>query len=117
MEHQVWVTEAELLLGVDCDREVEIGGAVADGHFLSDGCTFAIEVDNAAKQSRRQYLEKWNKYGRFDGFILVVCHSDKRMESLSRWAEPQKEVCLFSTFERLRAGEPWIDGYGNKAAI
>ncbi len=117
LEHRVWVTEAELLLGVDCERNVAVGRTVADGMFTMCGNRFALEVDNAAKQSRRQYREKWEKYGPFDGFILVVCHTEKRMRSVIRWSDQQKEVCLFNTFARLRAGQPWIDWYGNTTTI
>lgn len=112
LEHQVWVTEAELLLGVELERNVAVGKTVTDGMFCKDGHRFAVEVDNAGKQSRRQYQDKWTKFGRFDGFILVLCHTDVRMRTLVRWAGPQKEACLFNTFARLRDGQLWADWTG-----
>ena len=117
LAHEVWKTEAEILLGVECEREVALGKAVADMTFTRDGDLYAVEVDNAHKQSRAQYAEKWKNYGKFEGFILVLCHTDKRMRSLVKWAEPQKEVCLFNTFARLAAGEPWTDWSGATAEV
>jgi hypothetical protein len=113
----VWVTEAELLLGAEFEREVRVGETTTDGLFTRDGHRFAVEVDNAGKQSRRQYREKWARLGRFDGFVLVLCHTAARMKSLVRWAESQKEVCLFNTFARLRAGQPWTDWTGATAEV
>lgn len=117
LEHQVWVTEAELLLGIDFEREVPVGKTTVDGLFRKDGNLFAVEVDNAGKQGKDQYADKWERLGRFEGYVLVVCHTDVRMQSLIEWAETQKSACLFSTFGRLRAEEPWTDWYGNTAEI
>lgn len=53
LAHQVWVTETELGLGFDFARNVPIGKTIADGWFASGKEAFAVEVDNAGKQSRR----------------------------------------------------------------
>lgn len=117
LAHSVSDTELELILGIDFERDVKINSAIPDGVFTKDGQRFAVEVDEAGKQSRRQYEQKWKSYGRFDGFILVVCHTETRLTSVIEWAEMQKESCLFTTWDRLRAKEPWKDWFGNTATI
>ncbi len=119
LEHAVWMTEAELLLGFDCDREFPFGKAIADLAFELDGDVYAVEIDNGHKQSKKQYEAKMKNYAqaKFDGFLLVLCHTDKRMKSLVKWCEPLKKVCLFSTFTKLAAGEPWVDWFGGTVEV
>lgn len=41
------------------------------------------------------------------------------MERLRTWteSEPIKDFALFTTFERLRTGLPWLDCYGKTVVI
>ena len=118
LEHQVWLTELELLLGVEFDREAKAGKAIPDGMFTRDGVTYAVEVDNCGKQSRKQYREKWIGYDGYDGDILVATHTEERMRSVSAWIDvPRRSKCLFNTFERLVAGRPWQDWRGETTEL
>jgi len=118
LEHQAWVTELELLLGVDFDRDARAGKAIPDGMFTRDGETLAVEVDNAGKQSRKQYAQKWAAYSGFEGDILVATHTEERLKAVTGWLdEPRKKQCLMTTFARLAAGKPWEDWRGETTEI
>jgi hypothetical protein len=119
LEHEVWITEAELLLGGPFTRNVAIGKTVADAMLVRDGARFFVEVDNHTMPPK-QMREKWVRYGKIDGFILVICHTKERLRRLMRGAELVKSVALFTRFRWLRAmnvKEPWIDWYRKRARI
>ena len=119
VEHEVWVTEAELLLGSPFLRNVPVGKTTADGLLLRDGIRFYTEVDNET-MTARQMREKWTRYGTIKDYILVICHTKARMRSLMRTAERVKEVALFTRFRWLRSErvrEPWLDWYGKRVGI
>ena len=119
LEHEVWVTEAEFLLGGSFTRNVSVGKTVADGLLIKGGTRFYIEVDNHT-MTAKQMREKWLRYGEVDGFILVICHSKARMRRLMRGAALVKSVALFTRFRWLqspRIKEPWFDCYGKRVGI
>ena len=119
LEHEVWVTEAELLLGGHFERNVPVGKTTADAMLLKDGTRFYIEVDNETMTSR-QMRKKWLRYGNVEDYILVICHKKSRMRRLRRNAERVKHVALFSRFHWLRSThvrEPWVDWYGKRTRI
>lgn len=119
LEHEVWVTEAELLLDGRFTRYAAIGKAIADGLLIRDGTKFYIEVDNHT-MTAKQMREKWLRYGDVDGFILVICHTKARLRHLMRGAGLVKSVALFTRFRWLtskRIKEPWIDWYGKRVGI
>lgn len=116
LAHEVWVTEAELLLCRPIKRGVRVGKAITDGLMMKDGERFWIEMDNET-MSMRQLREKWRKYGKVEGFILVICHSKTRLRKLIKSAEQVKAVALFTRFRWLRAKnltQRWIDWWGNR---
>jgi hypothetical protein len=99
-------------------RDAAAGAATADGVFTIDGRRCYLELDHSGHMDRRQMAAKWRRYPRdLDAFILVVAMTEARMERLRQWCEPVKDVALFTTLERLRAGRPWVDGYGNTVTI
>jgi len=118
LEHEVMVAEFEILIGERLERGVAAGKTIPDGSFTRDGERFHVEVDNSGKMTARQMADKWKRYGRVDGYILVVAQTEGRMQGLRQGATAVSEVALFSTFDRLRkAGEPWIDCAGNTVRI
>ena len=119
LEHEVWVTEAELLLGGPFIRNPAVGKTIADGLITRSSNRFAIEVDNET-MTAKQMREKWQRYERFDGLILVICHTKERLRRLIRGAGLVKNIALFTRFRWLRSTrvkEPWIDWYGNRTSI
>lgn len=120
LEHEVWITEAELLLNARCKRSVSVGRTFADALLVRERTRFFIEVDNQT-MTAKMMQRKWELYGRdFNGFILVICHTKERMRRLIRGAETVKNVALFTRFRWLRSTkikEPWIDWYGKRVRI
>lgn len=119
LKHEIWVTEAELLLGGPFTRNAPVGKTTADAFMIRDTKRFFIEVDNET-MTAKQMREKWRLYDGVDGFILVICHTKERMRRLIRGAGLVKTVALFTRFRWLRSTrvkEPWVDWYGNRAAI
>lgn len=119
LEHEVLITETELLLGELFQRNVPVGKAIADGMLMRRGAKLFVEVDND-HMSPTQMREKWKRYGNVDGFILLVCHSTSRLRRLIQSAEQVKHVIFFSRIAWLRkrcVREKWIDWYGKRAEI
>jgi hypothetical protein len=120
LEHEVWITEAELLLDGRCKRSVPVGRTFADALLVRDRTRFFIEVDNQT-MTAKQMQRKWALYGReFDGFILAICHTKERMRRLMRGAEAVKNVALFTRFRWLRSTkvkEPWVDCFGRRVRV
>ena len=119
MEHEVLITEAELLLDVRFARNVAVGKTIADAFFVRDGNRFWVEVDNQTMPPK-QMRDKWLRYGKVDGYILVICHTKSRLRRLFRTAEQVKSVALFTRFRWLRSmrvKEPWIDWDGKRVRI
>jgi hypothetical protein len=119
LEHEAWITEAELLLGGHFTRNAPVGRTIADALLVRDGVKFFIEVDNQTMPPK-QMREKWQRYGKVSGFILVICHTKSRLRRLIRGAEAVKSVALFTRFRWLRSAhvrEPWIDWDGNRARV
>lgn len=120
IEHEVRVTDFALLYP---DARAQRGDVVNRAHpdltLTIGGRRCYVEVDNSQKMTARQMRDKWERYGRIpdDEFILVVCRTAGRMERLRAGAEPVKDSALFTTFDRLRAGLPWVDWYGNTAEV
>ena len=113
IEHEVRVTDLELILKVRIERGVTVGTAEPDGMATIDGRRCAIEIDNSGKMTAKQMQQKWKRYGKFDGFILIVAVWEERMQRLILWAEAVKEIALFTTFTRLlKVTEPWVDCTG-----
>ncbi len=117
IEHEVLITEAELLLGGKFVRNVSVGKTTADALLIRDGIRFYIEVDNET-MNPKQMREKWIRYGEVDGYVLVICRTKSRLRSLMRSAERIRDRSLFARFDRLRSNkEPWIDQFGRRVSI
>lgn len=119
LEHEVWLTEAEMLLGVRFTRNVPVGKTIADAFFKRDGDAFFVELDNET-MTAKEMRSKWNHYGKVDGYILVICHTKTRLRRLMRTAEQVKTVALFTRFRWLRSvfiKEPWIDWQCKRVGI
>lgn len=117
IEHEVLITEAELLLGGPFIRNVSIGKTTADALLIRSGIHFYIEVDNETEGSK-QLREKWARYGEFDGYVLVICRTKARLRTVMRSADRIKDRSLFARFKRLRSNkEPWIDQFGKRTSI
>lgn len=119
LEHEVAVTEAELLLG-PFDRHGKVGKATPDGLFVRDGIRYALEVDNQS-MTAKQMRQKWKLFleAKFDGFILVVCHTRGRLKRLMAGAGLVRDRAFFSRLRWLKSGvaRPWIDRKGKRSAI
>ena len=119
LEHEVRLTEAEYLLKVRFTRSVPVGRTYADGFFVRNGNKFWVEVDNET-MTAKQMRKKWLRYGKVDGYILVICETKARLRLLIRTAEQVKTVALFTRFRWLqstRIEEPWIDWEGNRVQV
>lgn len=118
LEHEVRVTDVAVHFhGRPFSRDARVGRTEADGLLIHDGRKCYVEVDNSGHMSARQMEDKWRRYGDVDGFILVVCRTEARMERLRRGAGLVKDAALFTTFDRLRANRPWTDWYGKTVEI
>lgn len=119
LEHEVWLTEAELLMGVTFDRNAQVGKTTADAKFVKDGETFWVELDNET-MNLKQMREKWLRYENVREFILVICHRKSRLRLLRKSAGTVIQQILFTRFRWLRSirvKEPWIDGIGKRVGI
>jgi hypothetical protein len=112
LEHSVWITEAEDLIGGIFSRDVPVGKTIADAATVRDGTRFYVEVDNET-MTTKQMQRKWELYGsHVAGFILVICHTKTRMRRLMRGAEEVREIAFFTRFRWLRSTrvkKPWVD--------
>ena len=103
------------------ERSKKRARAEPDGTGERDGQRLAIEIDNSGKMTvKKQMTAKWKRYEGFAGFVLVVAHDESRMHRLRESATEFRDISLlFTTFDRLRAGEPepWVDWCGNKTAV
>jgi hypothetical protein len=118
LEHEVWLTEAELLIDVEFQRDAKVGNTTADAMFVKDGETFWFELDNETMNAK-QMREKWSRYETSEGFILVVCHRKSRLRLLRKSAAAVIHRVLFTRFRWLRSkiAEPWIDGACKRVRI
>ena len=111
-EHELWVTEIELDLEVEMKRHHRVGKAFADGFFIRDGIKYFVEMDNHTA-TRKQWRAKIDAYGTIPGFILVVCHTRRRMRRLMQASEGAKDSILFTRFRwlksKVKAKAKWID--------
>lgn len=118
VEHEVRVTDVALCFpGAAFARGVKVNRAEPDLVMILDGRRCFVEVDNSEKMTAKQMAQKWERYGAVEGFILVVCRTEGRLERLRAGAEAVKDAAIFTTFERLRAGLAWVDWYGNTVVI
>ena len=119
LEHEVLITEAELLLGGRFERSVPNGKAIADGLLIRKGAKLFIEVDNETMPIP-QMREKWLKYGDIDGFILLICRTTGRLRRLMKSASRVKHLIFFSRFDWLHMENvkaKWIDSSFHRAEI
>ncbi len=116
VEHEVMVAELEVLLCTRIERKAKAGTTHADGRSVIHGRSCFIEVDRAT-MGRRSMQAKWRRYEGVSEFILVVTVSDGRLERLRQWSELVQDRALFTTFDRLRAGRPWVDRAGGEATL
>lgn len=119
IEHEVLITEAELLVGGSFQRNVPVGKTIADAMLIRDGVRLYVEVDNESMPAK-QMREKWVRYEKIEGYILLICRTKGRLKRLMRSAERVKNVVLFSRFDWLRrkfVKEKWIDWYYKRAEI
>lgn len=100
------------MLDVRIERGVKVNNAEPDGLIERAGDRFYLEADVSGKMNARQMKSKWERYGKVEGFILVVARTESRMQRLMKGAELVKTIALFSTFERVKQGKPWVDWYG-----
>lgn len=120
IEHEVRVTDVAFhFADAPASRGETVNRAAPDLILRIDGRRCYVEVDNSQKMTARQMQEKWERYGTLSDreFILVVCRTTGRLERLRAGAEAVKEWALFTTFDRLRAGHPWVDWYGNTVVV
>lgn len=118
IEHEVRITDFAVHYdGHPFTRDAKVGKTTADGLLTIDGQKCWVEIDNTGHMDKRQIESKWTKYGSVEGFILVVAVSEARKERLRKWSETVKDAALFTTFERLRTGKPWVDWYGRTVEI
>ncbi len=118
LEHELRVAEFALFFkDSPMERGLKVGRAEPDGIMVIDGRRCAVEVDNSAKMSAKQMQAKWKRYEGAREFILVVAVLEERMQRLRRGAELVKDQALFTTFERLAKGEPWVDFAGKEVTI
>jgi hypothetical protein len=122
LEHEVWLTEAEVLLGVNFKRNAKVGKTTADASFMKKGVLFLVELDNET-MNLSQMREKWKLYENPSGFILVICHRKSRIRLLQKSAKDTGALAkkiLFTRFRWLRSHrvkEPWIDGICQRVNI
>jgi hypothetical protein len=119
IEHELRVTDLALHFGAwPFVRGAKVGRTEADALMIRDENPWYIEIDNSRKMTvRKQMQKKWERYQGVDGYILVVATTDRRMWRLLLGAEAVKNVALFNTFERLAAGKPWVDWFGNSTDL
>jgi hypothetical protein len=120
IEHELFVSEIAFHFGLaQAWRGEVVHRANPDLLLRIDGKRCYVEVDNSQKMTARQMQDKWDRYGTLsdDEFILVICHTVGRMERLRAKAETVKDWALFTTFDRLRAGEPWVDYIGTTVLV
>lgn len=91
---------------------MKVGKTQADGVFIKDDTKFFVEIDLSGNMDAKQMRAKWRRYAGVEDFILVVAMTDSRMEKLMQGAELVKSIALFTTFQRLREGRPWVDCFG-----
>lgn len=120
IEHEVRVTDFALRYpDAPAWRGEAVGRATPDLTIELNGRRCHVEIDNSQKMTAREMRAKWERYGPLPDnvFILVVCRTAGRLERLRVGAEAVKDWALFTTFERLQAGQPWVDGYGNTVVV
>lgn len=118
LEHELRVTDFRVwFLDRPFTPRVPVGRTEADGLLIHDGRRCYVEIDNSENMTAKQMTAKWERYGVVDGFILVVCRTEGRMDRLRTGAVAVKDAALFTTWDRLRNGKPWLDWYGNAVAI
>ncbi len=118
LEHEVWLTEAELLMGITFERNTKVGNTTADAKFVDAGNTFWVELDNETMPAK-QMREKFLRYENSEGFILVICHRKSRIRLLQKCAGAVIKRILFTRFRWLRSSvkERWIDGSWKRVSI
>jgi len=87
-----------------------------DGWLTLAGEELAVEID-CGTMTRNQMQAKWRRYDGCPSDILVVTVSESRMQRLRAQAETVRDRALFTTFQRLREGRPWVDWHGNTATL
>jgi hypothetical protein len=108
LEHQVLITDVELLVG-PLERRAKVGKALPDGYFVFRGTPFAVECDNHT-MTAKQMRKKWSNYEGFGGIILVVCRTKGRLRRLMQGASLVRHLALFTLVRWLRSNRrPWID--------
>lgn len=118
--HELYVCEAELLTGLYLERSTKRGRAEPDGIAQKEGFTFYLEVDHSAKMNRRQMTAKFHRYAQKPAareFLLVIAHGAERMRRIADWAVAVESMALFTTFDRLRAGQGWVDRKGEVVQV
>ncbi len=119
LEHEVLITEFELLMDDLLTRNAPVGKTIADGLLTREGYRFFVEVDNET-MTVKQMKEKWIRYDGAKGFILLICRTSGRLKRLFRSAARVKSQIFFSRFDWLRlknVKRKWIDCYGKRAEI
>lgn len=120
IEHELRVTDVALhFADAPPSRGETVNRATPDLILRIAGRRCYVEVDNSQKMTAQMMKLKWERYGTLSDreFILVVCHTAGRLERLRTGAEAVKDWALFTTFDRLRAGDPWVDWYGNTVVV
>ena len=118
IEHEVRVADLAIYFkAYPFIRGTKVGRAEPDAVMNHNGRRCYIEIDNTGKMTQQQMTAKWKRYGDVDGFILVVAMTEGRMQRLIKGAELVKDFALFTTFDRLRSGKPWVAYDGNTVEI
>ena len=115
--HEISVCEASLLTGLEFQRTKTGGATEPDGIAEKGGVKFFLEVDESSHLTKKQYETKSQGYAKVEGFVLIVTHGEERMKRVMGWCGAMDEVALFSTFERLKAGQGWQDRRGEVVEV
>jgi hypothetical protein len=119
IEHSLMRTEIEILMGCRIEAGERFGRTVCDGLLERDGVRLHLEADWSGKETRKQWGDKLNRFPKETSDMVLVAAGEPRMRRLIEWTMglPCMRFMLFSTLDRLRGPEPWVDCTGRTARI
>lgn len=121
--HEVQITR--VCLKIDAD-EVRRGPGSVDGYIQPDaelliaGRRFFLEFDQGTMSIADVVRKRFGKYTATKEFVLWVCPTQTRLETLRRHAASLRGTALFTTLERALAcphSAVWSDVNGAQAAL
>jgi hypothetical protein len=122
IEHELLVTDfcicyptAEFRRGYIVNRKLK-----PDGEMWLDGMFFNVELDTG-EQSLPQVRSRQQAYSGSTDYLLYVCQSKRRLESLRKnTTDCVRSIALFTTLadvQRDPRGDIWTDYYDECTAI